>query len=172
MTFAFTGRPEAALRLLDEPAIAAAGVPEELRNLWRLGLTALRSRARRDIEAAKAAFAAAAPASPGAAAQGVLYLSALGETALAHAIAEGLLLHRGPFAGPSAGTAVARPVLGDMWWRLSPWWIFTPATAAFRADPRFPAFAHDLGLVDDWRERGVWPDAIHGLDPARFRLGG
>jgi DNA-binding winged helix-turn-helix (wHTH) protein/tetratricopeptide (TPR) repeat protein len=37
-------------------------------------------------------------------------------------------------------------------------YVFDPAMAPFRADPRFMTLARDLGLVDYWRKSGHWPD--------------
>jgi len=36
--------------------------------------------------------------------------------------------------------------------------LFEPATASLRRDPRFWALAHRWGLVAYWRKRNVWPD--------------
>ena len=36
--------------------------------------------------------------------------------------------------------------------------LFSPLTAAMRADPRFMPLARDVGLLDYWRESGHWPD--------------
>jgi TolB-like protein len=36
--------------------------------------------------------------------------------------------------------------------------LFAPVTAPLRRDPRFPPLAARLGLVDDWRRTGHWPD--------------
>jgi TolB-like protein len=36
--------------------------------------------------------------------------------------------------------------------------LFEPALAAMRRDPRFIAFAAHFGLVDHWRKTGKWPD--------------
>ncbi|HEU4810231.1 MAG TPA: TIR domain-containing protein [Sphingomicrobium sp.] len=36
--------------------------------------------------------------------------------------------------------------------------LFRPYMKAFRADPRFMAFANRLGLLGIWKKSGVWPD--------------
>ncbi len=46
-------------------------------------------------------------------------------------------------------TPAARPACG-----------LTPATAAFRDDPRFTGFCDAIGHLDHWRRRGQWPDAF------------
>jgi hypothetical protein len=42
--------------------------------------------------------------------------------------------------------------------------LFTPATAAMRADPRFRALCEGMGMMAYWRKRGIWPDAMYHLD--------
>ena len=41
---------------------------------------------------------------------------------------------------------------------IGPFFLFSPANAAMRRDPRFMALAARLGLVDYWRSTGKWPD--------------
>ena len=50
-------------------------------------------------------------------------------------------------ADPEAGTA----------WRFTPW-LFIPATAAMRADPRLQPICDQAGLTEYWRKRGIKPD--------------
>ena len=40
----------------------------------------------------------------------------------------------------------------------APQYLFLPATAAMRSDPRFMQVAANLGLVNYWRSTGQWPD--------------
>lgn len=168
-TLAFSNRAAAGLQLIADPAIRATGIPPELVELWRLGLVAITSRS--DIAAARAAFTAAAPSAPGFAVHAVMFLSALGELDAAYAVAEGFLFHRGPLVGSAAGPPVRKSFVDNLDWANTQW-LFMPATAAFRADPRFPDFARDLGLVAYWKARGAAPDPIHGVPMERFQLAG
>jgi hypothetical protein len=41
--------------------------------------------------------------------------------------------------------------------------LFTPATAAMRADARFHALCDGMGMTAYWRQRGVAPDRFFNL---------
>jgi hypothetical protein len=56
------------------------------------------------------------------------------------------------------GQSAANQVRDDTGWRVWIQWLFTPACAAMRADPRFLQLCEGIGLVDYWRSRGVRPD--------------
>jgi len=157
--YAFTDRAKAALAMLDdEPARPAEMRPASIAT-WRHLLGALESRAPADIAAATKAGVEAATRGPYLAASAIMALSALGQTDAAFNIANGFLLGRGPLVPERVAGARRHALFSDPGWRRTQW-LFTPATAPMRADPRFRALAADIGLVKYWRERGAGPDAF------------
>lgn len=154
--FAFTGRAPAASAMLAEGAM----LPPPMAGLWRVTLTALASRAPADIAAARAANLAAAPLSPGYAVGAIQVLSRLGDLDGAFAAAEGYLLRRGPLTGKLRTGAGQMPVNEQRWRKTI--MLFTPASAAMRADPRFPRLCSDIGLAGYWHRRRIGPDYLVG----------
>jgi hypothetical protein len=152
MLFALTGRPRAALGMLDS---APDGVWEPAQNaLWRPTLVALDSRAPQAVEAARAACLEAAKNKPWSANMAVMLLCALGQKDDAFDVTEGYLLWRGKVV--SANQASGKFV--DDYNRRMTQWLFTPPVASMRADPRFLQLCEEFGLVAYWRARGVKPD--------------
>ena len=88
-------------------------------------------------------------------------LSALGKLDEAFDVAEGFLLRRGPLVG-NLRTAKEDMPGNDADWRRT-MNLFTPATAAMRADPRFKRLCDGIGMTAYWRKRGIWPDPMFGL---------
>lgn len=156
--FAFTGRAEAALAMLNEPATIPVEFPLPAQRLWEDSLTALATGRPADIAKARAANLAAAPKSPGFAVQSTMVLSALGLLDDAFAVAEGSLLRRGALIGAIASGGGELPV-NDQYWRRT-MNLFTPATAAMRTDARFAALCRGIKLTDYWKLAGRAPDAF------------
>lgn len=153
--YAFSGRPWAALAMLDDVNSRPKDVPDDALSVWRKSLVALHERTPQTIAAAREANLAGASKATGLAAYGVLILSAIGDIDAAYAIANGFLLARGniiprrPSGGPN--------FVNGAGWRLTQW-LFTPPAAPFRADPRFEPLCDALGLTGYWRKRQVVPD--------------
>jgi len=153
--YAYTGRPRAALAMLDagkkQPIYAPAAT-----SLWRVSLAALDQRSPVSIAAARKANLEAAKQNPGLTNQAVLVLSALGEVDAAFDIANALLLFRRPVEPrPQAGSATS-PVKSTSW-RFAPW-LFTPPAEPMQADPRFDALCDGIGLSEYWEKRRIKPD--------------
>ncbi|MBA2466726.1 MAG: hypothetical protein H0V46_03875 [Sphingomonas sp.] len=159
--FAFTGRERAALAMLEKPETTPQNYSPAAVSLWRLSLPALEERSPVSIAAALRANVAAAQKDLSLASQAVLTLSTLGEVDAAFEIANGLLQFRGPeeHRAQAAGRAEAVSSRG---WRFSPW-LFTPPTAALRADPRFRMLCDGIGLTEYWAKVGAEPDYRRGL---------
>jgi len=157
MIWAFTGRAQAALAIVDEEQVkpiflSMAGVP-----VWRASLAALRAPTRSSVAAARVANLEGAQGSPQIAAWAILTLSALGELDAAFEVANGFLLDR--------GSVIVRPRPDPKLPRISVGWrntfgLFIPPTKAMRLDPRFKPLADGLGLTDYWRKRGIGPDTF------------
>lgn len=159
--FAFTGRAEAGLRQVADRASRPPSFTPEAEVFWVASLRALASGASADVSAARAANVAAAPNSPAFAVASIMVLSSLSQIDSAFAVAEGTLLRRGPLIGTIWGGRGEMPVTDQYWRRTMN--LFTPATAAMRADARFVPLCDGIGMVDYWRKRGVWPDAMYRL---------
>jgi len=158
--FAFTGRPHAAVAMLDNNQAPQNYSPEAIA-LWRVSLAALDQRMPATIAAARKANLEAAKQDGKLTSQAVLALSALGEVDAAFEIANDLLLFRAP-AQAQAQVSVKRPTVTGKSWRFAPW-LFTPPIAAMRADRRFDALSDGIGLTEYWAKRGVKPDYQLGI---------
>jgi DNA-binding winged helix-turn-helix (wHTH) protein/tetratricopeptide (TPR) repeat protein len=159
--YAFTGRPRAALAMLDSDKTRPQNYTPEAVSLWRASLPALDQRTPASIAAARSANLQAAKQNPALSYQAILALSALGEVDAAFEIANGLLLFRRPIE-PRPQTAVKRPPVNSTGWRFAPW-LFTPPVAAMRADPRFKLLCDGIGLTEYWAKRGIKPDYQLGI---------
>jgi len=85
-----------------------------------------------------------------------MVLSELGELDATFSIIDGLLLTRGPLV-THAPPPARQGAEYDPQWRQTQW-MFTPATNALRADPRFATLCDVIGLTKFWRQRGDGPD--------------
>ncbi|MEO7634757.1 MAG: hypothetical protein ABIS38_03800, partial [Sphingomicrobium sp.] len=159
--FAFTGRADAALGQIADRASRPPSFTADAEAFWLASLRALASGASTDVAVARTANIAAAPKSPAFAISSMMVLSSLSEIDAAFAVAEGALLRRGALIGTIWGGRGEMPVADQYWRRTMN--LFTPATAAMRADPRFLKLCDGIGMVDYWRARGVWPDAMYRL---------
>jgi DNA-binding winged helix-turn-helix (wHTH) protein/tetratricopeptide (TPR) repeat protein len=149
--FAFTGRPRAALAMLNDPNTRPQVFTARAVALWRLSLAALDKGGAADIARVRAAYLDAVKEDLALAYQAVMSLLALGELDAAFEIANNLLLFREPGGAPGSR--------GSTGWRFTPW-LFVPPTAAMRADPRFSQLCDGIGLTEYWRLRGVRPDYL------------
>ena len=156
--FAFTGRAQAARAMLDDPEARPDYSPAG-EALWRVNLAALDQPTPSTIDAARQASLKVAKQNLRLANSAVLTLSALGEIDAAFEVANALFAVHAPIA-PRLLTE-RRPVKGTAW-RFAPW-LFTPPTAALRADPRFKAICDEAGLTEYWARRGIKPDYQLGL---------
>ena len=70
--------------------------------------------------------------------------------------ANGFLLSRGSIVRRGE----PKSDLSDATWRVNTQWLFTPACAAMRRDPRFLPLCDAMGLGDYWHRRRVEPDYL------------
>ena len=152
--FAFTGRPQAALAMLESRSTAPQQYSAEQIALWRVSLVALDERTPAAIEVARQANLEAAKRDLDFSSQAIIALSGLGETDAAFEVANAL------FVVP--GTPHARKPATSTAWRFAPW-LFTPPTASMRRDPRFDAICDGIGLTQYWAKRGIKPDYQLGI---------
>ena len=155
---AFTGRADAALDMLHDEHTRPNLGPGAIA-LWRTGLQALQSGAPADLAAIRQAAFDTTARVPGAVAPSVMLLSALGDVDSAYRVAEAVLLRRGPLLDRPQRAAAGTGIYANAGW-LGTQWLFTPATAPMRDDPRFTEFCEALGYADYYRTRGIWPDAF------------
>jgi tetratricopeptide (TPR) repeat protein len=156
--FAYTGRPRAALAMLnDEKTRPQEYTPAGIA-LWRVSLRALDQQSATNIALARNANVEAARQDRRLAAQALLVLSALGEIDAALDVANDLMLFRPPVA-PPAQTGPQHPPVKSTAWLFTPW-LFTPPAASLRADSRFKTLCDGIGLTEYWHTRGIGPDAF------------
>ena len=154
--FAFTGRPRAALAMMEDVGARPATFEAISEQRWRVSLRALETGSSADVEAATAANRQAAAGSLAVAA--IMILSSLKQLDAAFDVASGFLLRKGPFVSP-LWPGTGQMVINDQQWRRT-MSLFTPATAAMRGDPRFRSLCDGIGLTEYWLRRGVGPDRI------------
>jgi len=158
MIYAFTGRPQAALAMVEEEERNPIILSGAATAVWRASLLALRTPTASTIAAARKANIEAAKATPSVAAWAILLLSALGKLDSAFDVANGFLLGRGALiVQPKLDARL--PAASNWAWRNTHG-LFTPPTKSMRLDPRFKPLADGLGLTDYWRRRGIGPDAF------------
>ena len=158
MIYAFTGRTQAALAIVDEEEANPILLSPSAAAVWRLSLVALEDRSSADIALARTANLDGARKTPATSAYAIPILSALGELDAAFEVANGFLLGRGSvIVRPRPETKV--PTVNAPGWRNT-FGLFVPPAKAMRLDPRFKALAEGLGLTEYWRKRGIGPDAF------------
>lgn len=158
-TLAFTDRAAAALAMLGDTA-ARPPMPTAAAEVLELSLKALARRHPVDIERAKAANLGAAVRGPSQAVPAIMVLSMLGFADLAHEVAQGFLLRKGPLVVQLRHTQ-AQPSVTDLHHRIA-MMLWIPATEALRLHPGFRALCDGIGLVDYWRSTGTRPDFSKG----------
>jgi hypothetical protein len=149
MLFTLTGRPRAALAMIDAAPKMVDDPP-----FWRAAAEALESRSPTAVKAAREACFATARQTPWLTNQAVMVLCALGLKDDAFELTDGYLLWRGKAI--STGQASGREI-NDYSRRMTQW-LFTPPCAVMRADPRFQKLCDAFGLTAYWRARGIRPD--------------
>lgn len=166
--YAFTDRATAALALLDDMAHRPVRLTAPSIESWRAGLTAIASRSSADVAKAVEICTNKARIAPGLAANAIMFLSHLGELDAAYRVAAGLFERRGEVVQQPSSGSIRDIYAASGWGRTQ--FLFIPATAPFRADPRFPDLCRRMGHIAYWQKRGIWPDPfVRGaLDPAKL----
>ena len=158
MIYAFTGRTQAALAMVEEEEKEPNLLSPSAAAVWRVSLGGLEDRTSSSIAAARKLNLDGARQTPATSAYAILILSALGELDAAFEVANGFLLGRGSvIVRPKSETKV--PLVNSPGWRNT-FGLFSPPTKAMRLDPRFGPLAAGLGLTDYWRRRGIGPDSF------------
>ncbi len=155
--YAFTGRAQAGLALLDDVANRPLNLKAPSIEAWRAGLVALMSGTRSDIARALDTNLHAARQSPGLAANAIMIFSSLNEIDAAYHVADGLLTNSGPLVLRAKNVPANAEVYSNGTWGRAQF-LFIPATGALRADPRFTNLCERMGHTAYWRERRIWPD--------------
>lgn len=156
MLFAYTGRGEAALNFMNDERARPRLFSAEMSDYWRTSIAGLSSRSKAEIEKARRVNLTYAKRSPGFATWAIMTTSMLGDLDVAFEIASGYLLRQGPSVGSLLKDSREMPINDHRWRRTMN--LFTPATAAMRADPRFIELCDGIGLSDYWARRGKQPD--------------
>ena len=152
--FALTGRPSAALALLNS-APEKLGSPAEV-DVWRAALEALETRTRPAIDEARTACLSAARKVPSLVNDIVMILGALELVDEAFEVTDGFILWRGKIVSEEQADGRA----SDDYNRRMTQWLFTPPLAGMRADPRFARLCDEFGLTAYWRSRNIQPDYL------------
>ena len=153
LIYAFSGRPGAAMAMLDDDANRPKSISAAAAATWNISLIALENRSPTNLAAARAANLATARQGPGFAAYGSMLLGALNEVDASFAIIEGVLQARGAVLQQPGDP---RSFGNSPGWSATQW-LFTPPMKAVRADPRFAALCNAIGLTAYWAKRGVIP---------------
>jgi DNA-binding winged helix-turn-helix (wHTH) protein/Flp pilus assembly protein TadD len=155
MLFAFTGRAQSALALLDNRKLGPQSAPKPLFDLWRVSLMAIADRSQASIDRAVAANLGAVRKTEGQAVVSMMTLSTLGRVDEAFEVANGYFLGQGSAVSPAFADRQIQ--LADHMWKRS-MMLFTPATLAMRQDPRFAGLCDSMGLTRFWAEADHAPD--------------
>lgn len=158
MIYAFTGRPDAALAIIDDERKAPVLLTPGAAAVWRESLRALDSPTSANVDAARKVIVDGARTTSAVAAWGILVLSALGDVRTAFDIADGFLLGRGSIVVKVRADANTPSVHGAGW--RNTYGLFTPPTKPMRLHPSFAGLCDGLGLTEYWRKRGIGPDAF------------
>ena len=156
MIYAFTGRADAALAMIDDERTAPVLLTPAAAAVWRASLRALDSPTGANVALARKATLDGARTTAAVAAWGILVLSQLGDLDAAFEVADGFLLGRGSIVVKVRPDANTPSVHGPGW--RNTYGLFTPPTRAMRLDPRFTPLSSGLGLTEYWRKRGIGPD--------------
>ena len=158
MIYALSGRPRAALAMVEEEEANPILLSPKAASVWRVSLEALENPTRSNVTAATQATVDGSRGTAAIAAWAILILSALRELDAAFEVANGFLLARGSVIVRSTPTPNTRSVNAPGW--RNSFGLFVPPTKAMRLDPRFRSLADGLGLTEYWRKRGIGPDAF------------
>ncbi|HWI86958.1 MAG TPA: winged helix-turn-helix domain-containing protein [Sphingomonas sp.] len=152
----YSGRAAAALAMIENVDGRPTGIPsDEFENVG-LVVRAIASRNVDDIDRAMPVWRARAHTGAGLAENAIQFASFLGRLDDAFTIAGSYYFNR-PFAVPEIRFNREQATYTPPAERLTSF-LFNPATAAMRADPRFGPLVAELGLEHYWREAGVLPD--------------
>ena len=159
--YAYTGRPRAALAMLDDPKTRPQIYSPEEISLWRVSLAALDQRTPASIAAARSANLEAAKQNPGRSNRPFLCCRRSARSMRRSTLPTGSCSSAGQ---PSfaAQAPAKQPPVKSTGWRFAPW-MFTPPVAPMRADPRFNALCDGIGLTEYWAKRGIKPDYQLGI---------
>lgn len=156
--YTFTGRPRAALAMLDGKDTAPQGFSPAAIALWRESLPALDAGSPAAKAAAVKANVEAGKRDETLASQAVMTLSALGDADAAFDVVDSLFVVSN---ATTTGRSVKPPVKSTAW-RFAPW-LFIPPTALLRADQRFNSLCDAIGLTEYWTKRRITPDYRLGI---------
>jgi DNA-binding winged helix-turn-helix (wHTH) protein/tetratricopeptide (TPR) repeat protein len=151
--YAFTGRPGAALAMIEKPETAPQNFSPESIALWRETLPALDQRTSASIATARQAILKATKSNLRMTAQAAMVMSELGDVDTAFDLTNAYF---GVGEATRSRIAAGTPPKSTAW-RFTPW-MFTPPIAAMRSDPRFEILADQIGLSAYWRARKIRPD--------------
>lgn len=156
--FAFTGRPQRALAMLDD-ADRLPALPPPLAAAMRSTYAALVSERAADRAAAReTVLRTVAAGGPLMAVSASMMLASLGEVSLALDVTEAYLLERGPIV---AGTSwQPGQLLHVDLRRRSTNYLFLPVMAQVREDPRFEDIVREVGMTAYWLRDGRKPDYL------------
>jgi DNA-binding winged helix-turn-helix (wHTH) protein/tetratricopeptide (TPR) repeat protein len=145
---AMTGRPQAALAIVNDPSTRPADTGEEQLNRWRLFLAAMISRAPADIDRAVADLVEFAKQDSGAPVPQAFQCAMLGDRQTALAMLDGCYLGIGEWASkrPADPSSNASHPL------------FQPQARSLWGETRFNGILDGIGLERYWRETGSLPD--------------
>ena len=157
-TYAYTGRAEASLRMLDDPSHRSL-MPPRMHRCFAATFKALASRRPADAVTAIDLNRNLAPRGIGPAVAAIQHLAVLGAPDAALEVTRGLLLGEGGSGGRLINDPRFVANLNDQH-RRKTLVLFIPATASLRAHSGFMPILEEIGMADYWAKAGVSPDFL------------
>ncbi|MES2895764.1 MAG: winged helix-turn-helix domain-containing protein [Pseudomonadota bacterium] len=160
--FVHTGRSTEAIAMCRDQVRRPPGIPDWNFKLIEDTAHALLTRAPADVENAVQANLEAARKGAGFAENAVEVISELGRVDQAYAVIDAYYFGRGFTIGSVRYSTQQGSYTPPS--RLQTAFLFTPPSAALRAEPRFGELAQALGLTDYWRKSGKTADVLAGRE--------
>ncbi len=152
----YSGRAAAAMAMIEDVNSRPTGIPIKEFDDLTVVIRAFLSRARTDIDRAMELWLGRARTGAGLAENSLQFASFLGRLDDAFAIADAYFFGRG-FAVAEIRFNPEQATYTRLEERITGF-LFNPATAAMRADPRFARLTAEIGLDHYWQQAGVQPD--------------
>ena len=152
-----TGRYDRALAHIDDEPTRPPLPPPMFATL-KAGIAASKSRQRADVLAATKLVMTGVERSVAAVVNAMMLLNLMGATDAAFDLARAYYLEQGSIIAAMQWRP-GQPAVPDQRRRKTNM-LFTPTAEAMQRDSRFMPLMREMGLLDYWQRRGIWPDFL------------